>query len=467
MATKKDLLEAQKFSRSRLLSAFIGGAPGGKELEPAKPLRAVFGGIALTAMVLLAGLFIGFLQPGLPGGWENNRLIVARDTGARYVSVDSMLYPVINTASARLLIPADEFSVVSVNQSTLSDIPIGATIGIVGAPDTLPASEHLDGTAWRACAAPDRTDLWVGGASRTAAPAGSGTVVERDGATFVVAGSYSYAVPAAERASVLRAIGLSTVTPPEVRGEWLALFETGADLTPLTIAGAGDAVAGTTLPAGTVIHQTGSAAAELFILTADGALAPLSPLAYQMYLLGDGAGELGQVQELGPAELARLANAEPAGSADWPTEVLEPTQITGSPCATLSGDLEDQRTILAIGGPGEAPSSDSNTEAPSAGAPAPGGSTQSSAGAVFTHLPAGGGALVRGGRAGTLTLIDATGKAFSLPGSFDRGGARLGYTLSDEAVVPAAWLQLLPFGPELSPEAASSTLEAAGVSASS
>src|SRR3954468_21544372 len=100
MATKKELIEAQSYSRRRLLSAFIGGAPGGKELEPAQPLRAVVAGIALTAMVLLGGVFLGIFRPGLPDGWENNRLIIASDTGARYVSIDGTLYPVINTASA-------------------------------------------------------------------------------------------------------------------------------------------------------------------------------------------------------------------------------------------------------------------------------------------------------------------------------------------------------------------------------
>ena len=34
MATKKDLVEAQSFSRRRLTTAFVSGAPGGREVEP-------------------------------------------------------------------------------------------------------------------------------------------------------------------------------------------------------------------------------------------------------------------------------------------------------------------------------------------------------------------------------------------------------------------------------------------------
>jgi hypothetical protein len=66
MATKKDLIEAQGFSRRRLLSAFVGGAPGGKELEPAQPLRAVIAGVALSVMVIIGGMFYGILSPELP-----------------------------------------------------------------------------------------------------------------------------------------------------------------------------------------------------------------------------------------------------------------------------------------------------------------------------------------------------------------------------------------------------------------
>jgi len=102
VASKKDLTEAQSFSRRRLLTAFTSGAVGTTELEPAKPLRAVVAGMALTALVVLGGVFYGLISPGLPTGWENNRLVLAKDTGARYVSSQGTLYPVVNTASARL-----------------------------------------------------------------------------------------------------------------------------------------------------------------------------------------------------------------------------------------------------------------------------------------------------------------------------------------------------------------------------
>lgn len=439
MATKKDLIEAQAFSRNRLLSAFIGGAPGGKELEPAKPLRAVFGGIALTAMVIIAGVFIGLLRPGLPGGWENNRLVVARDTGARYVSVEGTLHPVINTVSARVLIPAEEFAVVSVNQSSLAGIPIGGTIGILGGPDTLPKGSDLDGTKWLSCSTQENTEVWIGGQPRKAAPEGTGTVVTRDGETFVIADGISFAVPAGHETAVLRAVGLENVTPRAVRGDWLALFATGGDLAPITVSDIGGEVEGQELRVGSVIHPTGSPSQENYLLTEDGALAPLSPLAHRLYLLGDGGDDgLGTPVEVNPSTIAKLPTATPAGSADWPTDTLAPALEDGAPCATLAGGKGDQRTTLSA-----------TSNAVAQNAPTTGGAT--------VHVPENVGALVRGGKSGSLVLIDSTGTTYQLPGSVSANAKQLGYVAGDVVTVPAEWIRLLPAGPELTPEAAGST----------
>lgn len=447
MATKKDLIEAQQFSRNRLLSAFVGGAPGGKELEPAKPMRAVFGGIALSAMVIIAGLFIGFLNPGLPNGWENNRLIVARDTGARYISVDGSLYPIINTVSARMLIPPGEFSVVSINQSSLGGIHIGGTIGILGGPDTLPKTSDLDGTGWRACGTSSSTKLWVGGQDRDAAPENSGTVVTRDGETFVIWSGSSFAVPAGQETAVLRAVGLDGVEPFAVRGEWLALFSKGEDLSPITTQDSGKKVAALDLPAGSVIHPTGSADDDLYLLTATGELSQLTPFAHRLYMLGGGgtsnaAGALGEPVDVNPSKLADLPTTKASASDSWPLDQLVPQELVGSPCATLKGSKKDQHTILAAEGDSSSTSPENKVAASSG---------------IDMRIPENTGALLRGGPTGALTLVDATGTTYAVPGDLNVGVKRLGYEMKDVAVLPAGWIHLLPAGPELTEAAAGAT----------
>ncbi|MFD5599101.1 type VII secretion protein EccB [Leucobacter sp. NPDC058333] len=457
MATKKDLLEAQNFSKARLLSAFVGGAPGGKELEPAKPMRAVFVGIALTLMVILAGVFIGLIQPKLPSGWENNRLIVASDTGARYISVAGELHPVINTVSARMAIPAGEFKVVTVKQGALEGIPIGGTVGILGAPDTLPEAGHLDGTGWAACATSNATTVQIGDGRMKAAPTSSGIVVERDGETFVISGGMSYLVPEESRTPVLRAMGLDAMAPVKVRGEWLALFARGSDLTPMKVTGT-DMISDVDMRAGSVIRPTGGDANERYLLTPDGSLARMSDLAFQLYQLGSGSGELGKEINMSPAEIAELPTTDAAGEVDWPQQRLTPVADAAVPCATLAGSAGDQRTVLAAGGSAIEEPADETTSATAAD----GGATA----AVPTDTPSNvrvakdGGALVRGGSAGVLTLIDGGGTAYALPGEASEGAARLGYTMDDVDTVPAPWIQLLLAGPALTPEAAGSTPEA-------
>ena len=61
MATKKDLVEAHAFSRRRLVTAFVSGAPGGREVEPVRPGRVLIGGMALSVLLLAGAAIAGFL----------------------------------------------------------------------------------------------------------------------------------------------------------------------------------------------------------------------------------------------------------------------------------------------------------------------------------------------------------------------------------------------------------------------
>ena len=60
MTSRKDLLEAQAFTRRRLLAVLVSGAPGGREPEPATTGRWLLGGVVvavlLTAVVAVVGL---------------------------------------------------------------------------------------------------------------------------------------------------------------------------------------------------------------------------------------------------------------------------------------------------------------------------------------------------------------------------------------------------------------------------
>lgn len=441
MASKKDLTEAQSFSRRRLLTAFTSGAVGSRELEPAKPLRAVVAGVSLAALVVVGGVFYGLLNPGLPEGWENNRLVLAKDTGARYVSANGVLYPVLNTSSARLLVPADSFAVVTTTSGQLASVPVGQSVGILGAPDRLPVASGLVGTGWTACLDDDGAPTVGIAAEPAAAATDEAVVVRTEAGTFVVAGTLRYAVDAAHADAVLRAVGLGDAAVRPVDDRWLNLFDAGADLAPLVVPDAGEPVEGTSLVVGQAVHATGSAADDLYLVQADGTLAALHPLAYQLYLLGTGALQ-GPAAEVGAADLSGMRNAdEPAGGVDWPADTLTASATSEQVCALATTGPDGPSSTLALG--------------TGAGAAGTGATTGADA-----EAGSGPGALVlatgRGAQAlGTVYLVDATGTAFPVEPD-EETLARLGYATDDLVDIRSGWIALLPVGPTLSTTAAGS-----------
>ncbi|MEO6790655.1 MAG: type VII secretion protein EccB, partial [Ornithinibacter sp.] len=335
MATKKDLVEAQSFSRRRLTTAFVSGAPGGREVEPHRPLRAVAGGLALTVVLILGSMAFGWLRSSLPQGWENNRLVIAQDSGARYVSVKSVLHPVVNTTSARLLIPAADFKVLSVPDSELESIRRGPTLGILGAPDSLTPADRLVSTGWVSCLGAGEQVSTAIGPSRAATPVERAAVVVRSaGTTFVVSDGRRHRVDDRDISAVTIALRLDGRPALAAPAAWLNLFPEGSALGPLSIDDLGSALPG--LPAGasvgSVLALKGDQDGRRYLVLPDGTLESLSPVALEMYRLGSGS----SVREV-PVQAAQIRQLEVRPQSfspkDWPLDL--PTAVTESPCATL------------------------------------------------------------------------------------------------------------------------------------
>ncbi|SDO40017.1 type VII secretion protein EccB [Microbacterium sp. ru370.1] len=441
MATKGDLIEAQNFSRRRLLTAFVSGAPGGKELQPTAPLRAVIAAIALTVIVVLVGVFYGLIRPGLPTGWENGKLVLVSDTGARFVTVDGTLHPVINTASARLLLPANEYGVISTDQATLAGTPVGDTLGITGAPDELPPAAGLLNTGWSACVSDDASlDVRISTATGPTPATDRAAVVSVDGILHVIQGERSFAVSSEDPDAVLRAAGISTLSPISVPASWLDLFTAGTALTPITLKNYGESVSGTSLRVGQVVRQAGAPEDERFLVQTGGVLETLSPLAWQLYQLGSGSALKGEVTEVTGSEIRGLPTAAKGVGDQWPTTGFETVETGQRPCAVLVGAEGQAVTALAT--------------QPTSTDISPG-----------VRVDPSHGALVRAGGRGdqntnVLTLVDATGTAYPLPNANDETIARLGYSTDDIGSIADGWTALLTTGPSLSESAAQRTPEA-------
>ena len=438
MASKKELVEAQSFAKRRLTTAFVAGAPGGREVEPHRPMRAVFGGLALTAVILIGSLATGLISGSMPSGWQNNRLIIAKESGARYVSVQGVLHPVSNTTTARLLIPADEFEVLNVREDLLAPKERGPALGIVGAPDSLPSAERLIPSDWVSCLHADGRGVTsqLGGVISRAA-VDRAALVTTDGETFLIIDGVRWPVSGTNLPRVLAALRLETLTARSAPASWTNLFPLGDALTPITVSSAGERRAGL-LPGtaiGSVVVVGGDTESGRYLVTEAGVLDPLTPLANALYRAGTGQSVPADVQ-ITPAQLATTeVNSTPTTYPAWPTTI--PTALDEHACAVLDAGADDTATVTL--GTADLEVRPSGTE---------------------TFVLAGGGALVRSvgdpekPRTGPVFVIDQEARAYAVEGRSEDLLERLGYSADLVTPVPAAWLELFADGPVLSVEAA-------------
>jgi Type VII secretion system ESX-1, transport TM domain B len=468
VATKKDLVEAYSFSRRRLVTAFVSGAPGGREVEPARPGRTIVGGLALAVLLVAGAAIAGIFSPSVPEDWADSPgLIVSKETGAAYVITEDaveeadasddgtgpVLRPVINITSAMLILGADVTPEI-VPQSAIDAETIGDDIGILNAPASVPSDDLLIETGWTACTDEQhgiRVDVSDSPAVQDAP--GRGFVVESDDAYYVIARgrpegaeqprAYRYRLPVnrGERDDILGDLGLEfSASATSVSGDWLALFAPGGDLDldSFGLDGLGDPVryAGgdSGVPDQARIGDYLEGEEGAFVLTEDGP-APLDPFALAVYSNLEGA-ERPKAFESDDLQVGRAL--EPYLAAHWPDTRLAP--VVGEHCARLLPEA------------GEVPVVELGTDpAEEASAASVEPDTRS------VSVDPGRGAYVLSGdwddtTEGSPYLIDAKGNANALVGL---GTADLlGYAGYEAPVVPDSWVELFDEGVSLSQDAA-------------
>ena len=247
MATKKDLVEAHAFSRRRLVTAFVSGAPGGREVEPVRPGRVLIGGIALSVLLLAGAAIAGFLLGRPPAQWlDANSFVISKDTGEQYVVLrggdNPQLQRVPNYVSAQLLLGSPELTPYTVRDKYIRTVQLGPDLGIEGAPAGLPSVDELVDDGWTACTA-DGVGIKVAIQQTPAVEdlVDSAFLVSNEGEEWLIAtapaeGSrqgraYRFPMPAdATSASTIgNRLGFDA-SAIEVDEDWLNLFPPGAAL---------------------------------------------------------------------------------------------------------------------------------------------------------------------------------------------------------------------------------------------
>ena len=453
MATKKDLVEAHSFSRRRLVTAFVSGAPGGREVEPVRPGRVLIGGVALSVLLLAGAAIAGFLLGRPPAQWlDEGSFVISKDTGEQYVVLtagdDPMLQRVPNYVSAQLLLGQADLSPNTVRDSYIREVGLGSDLGIEGAPASLPGPDGLIDDGWTACTAPGQGIKVVVQDQPSARELSHAAFLVADGKKLWLIApapdvdgrdgrAYRLEMPAdrVQADTIADQLGFGASTQaPQVDDAWLNLFPLGPPLRaaefeidgvgqPSRVPGLQDYRVGDLLQS-----PTGG-----YYLIGDGERPqPLTDFAGMLY---DAVG----ARTIQVDEDPRAGLDMPDFPEEWP-ETLPDAAAGGSMCAVLHPSTDAPARVALADNPSEEVSPAAVEEGrfevevqPSGGAYVLSSSDQASSG-------------------GTPFVIDTKGLRYELIGPEVPGF--IGYGSVVPPIVPSSWLQFFRPGADLSTNAA-------------
>ncbi|GGW39779.1 type VII secretion protein EccB [Streptomyces griseoloalbus] len=491
MQSKRDQVHAHSFMMGRLSSGLLMADPDAPESPLGRTTRGVVFGVLVTVLIGAGATVYGLLRPGGNDGWrDGEHLVVNRDTGARYVwtGTDGVLHPVRNYASARL-IGGSDLPTADVRTPSLQDVPVGAPVGIPGAPEAVPEPGRLDAGAWHMCVTgPD-------GALPDTSGAVAGTGVDKPGATTVVAGApvdsrgiggdrgvlvrgpddTEYLVwrgsrlPLDRASDARNALGYGSERPMPVSAAFLDALAPGPALKSPEVPGRGEEgpeLGGEASRVGQLFKVSVPGGGSTYHLLREDGLVPLTRLGAAL-VLGDPAtqkdayqGSSPEVRTVGADALRehRAKDSGTAGSAELPDAppVPQSTPRGTALCAQVDGDDGGAR-IRSVLVPltGLAPVAVSTgTAQPLEPACVPTDATvvRPGHGALVRALHASGAA-----HAGTTYLVAENGVKYRVVA--EDSLKALGYETSDIGSVPAPLLATLPTGADLDPAAASGAAE--------
>ncbi|MER8046327.1 type VII secretion protein EccB [Streptomyces sp. NPDC094032] len=501
MASRRDELNAYTFAKKRTVAAFLQPSPSGTEEGAPKPLRAVVPGLIIGALVLAGFGAWGMFKPSAPKGWDKpgTKVIVGKQSTTRYVVLTTgtgknrktLLHPVLNLASARLLLNPDDFQVIQVDDSELDKgkPPRGPILGIPYAPDRLPGAEDA-GTAkrWAVCEQP-------GGGNGGGVQKATFLFAKRDlgrtddksklspGQVLYVKGqkaSAQYLVDDKgvkyrinEKATNLTLTLFGDKQPQQVTDDWLATLKTGTPIDypvipgPVgTDAGVNGGLSEAQDRVGMVLRaKTGAGPQDYVVL--QGKVQPVSAFTAWLLINSPQEGKPDMKGERSDVDLNKIPPADGtfAADRDWPTRQSELVNSSG-----VAGARDTLCSVLEkVDGKG------GTTLSTWAGTKYPADIT---AGGTSTYVTPGTGLLytqVQGKQSapgGSLFLVTDTGLRYAMQanGDSDKGrseiGAaeqkqndgrpeptdaqkRLGYEKVTPVLVPMEWSEFLSKGPRL------------------
>ena len=345
MPSRQDELQSHQFMVQRVVSALVM-----RETDPAQPpfrraAGATLAGVLVAALALAGFVAYGALVDGSGTAWrDSSAVIVERESGARYVYRDGRLHLVVNYASALLAVGSPQPKTVLVSRRSIEGVPRGSTLGIAGAPDSLPAAGRLLGPPWTICALPGQASaVLVGAKSAGGTRLGDRAVLARhpDDSLHLVWQNHRYRVRDPRLA--LTALGWTTARVHEAPG-LLDALPGGADLTVPRIAGVGERSAGVpTARIGEVFVVVSQGGARQYAVAVRDGLAGITQVQADLLLTAN--------RQDRPTDLSQGRFAGTAKAPDLVPDGLVPTvtpAVVGSVGRALCVEVRDERGVADV-----------------------------------------------------------------------------------------------------------------------
>ncbi|WP_320066120.1 type VII secretion protein EccB [Micromonospora sp. RTGN7] len=452
MPSRQDQLHSYQFTVQRAVAALVM-----RETDPVRsPFRRLAGaGVAsvLVAAIALGGFALYGLFTGGGSTWRDaGAVIVEKESGARFVYREGKLHPVLNYASALLIIGGERPQTVLVSRRAIDGVPRGLPLGISDAPDSLPDRARLSTAAWSVCSvatteaerADPRSVVLIGVAAGGGRASGDEAVLLRhpDGGLHLLWHARRY--PLRDTGRSLAALAATPQRAVPAAPALIDSIPAGADLAPPELPGLGRPSAQVTgAVVGDVFLIRNSGGGRQYAVALSDGLAGITELQANLLLARTGQGGP-EALTLGRfAALPKQPDLVPTGPAAPPTS---PPRLAapdgGALCVGVSGDGEarDVRLGAAVpdltGSPrivGAAPVADHVVVEPGRGA-------------VVESVAA------PGATGGVLCVVTDLGRRYALTDPEVLG--MLGYQGVRPVRLPAGLVSLVPAGSPLDPAAA-------------
>ncbi len=116
-------------------------------------MRALLVGMVIAVLICGGAGVLAFFRP--TPNFGDSTIMLSKSNGAMFVRIGDRLHPVLNLASARLIVGKSD-PPKQVDDKFLNTLPLGPAVGIVGAPSSVNAGDDMATSSWTVC---DSTQL--------------------------------------------------------------------------------------------------------------------------------------------------------------------------------------------------------------------------------------------------------------------------------------------------------------------